>query len=263
VSSRAEPAEVITSASNRRVTAVVRLHRKRGRIARGLTLLEGPNLLREAVIAGAPIRTVFGLPDDAEWQAAAVACGAQWLPVTSEVLRKMSTTPEPQSPVAIVAIPDDPLPEHGSLLTAWGVNDPGNTGTMVRTAAAFGLGFAAGPGTADLWSPKVLRSAAGSHWRARVGIAPDLGALKSDGRVLVATVVTGGEDPSVLGDVPIAALLIGGETHGLPDEIVQGADLRVTIPMPGGTESLNAAMAGAILAYELSRGASGGSPAAD
>jgi len=226
-------------------------------------LLEGPKLLMEAAAARAPIRVVFGLGDDFVSRDTAAAAGAEWVPVTAEVLRKMATTPEPQSPVAVVAIPDDPLPEDGHLLAAWGVSDPGNTGTLIRTAAAFGMSFAAGPSTADLWSPKVLRSAAGGHWRTPLGTATELEALRGAERTLVATVVADGEPPAVLRDLTNAALLIGGEAHGLAEEISAAADLRITIPMPGGTESLNAAMAGAILAYELAGGASIGASAPD
>ncbi|MBU1226481.1 MAG: RNA methyltransferase [Actinobacteria bacterium] len=239
------------------MAAAVRLHRKRGRSASGATLLEGPNLLAEAIAGGASIAMVFGLPDDHRSQEAAAGCGAEWVPVTAAVLRKLATTPEPQSPVAVVAIPDVAVPAGGDLLVAWGVSDPGNTGTLIRTAAAFGMGFVAGPDTADLWSPKVLRSAAGGHWRTPIGVALGLEALRGADRVLVATVVADGDSPGVLRELRRAALLIGGEAHGLPAEIAAAADVRITIPMPGGTESLNAAMAGAILAYELSGGASG------
>lgn len=238
---------------------MVRLHRKRARTESGTTLLEGPHLLAEAVASGAPVRTVFGLEEDRVSREAAESLGAEWVSVTAEVLGKMATTPEPQSPVAVVAITTGPLPESGHLIAAWGVSDPGNTGTLIRTAAAFRMGFAAGPGTADLWSPKVLRSAAGGHWRARVGVAADMGQLRGAGRTLVATVVAGGAPPAALRDVGDVALLIGGEAHGLDAEIAAAADLAVTIPMPGGTESLNAAMAGAILAYELAGGSGAGS----
>ncbi|MCJ7726319.1 MAG: hypothetical protein MUP76_08045, partial [Acidimicrobiia bacterium] len=191
---------MITSLRNPRVTAVVRLHRKRARTESGTTLLEGPHLLAEAVASGAPVQAVFGLEGDLASREAAASAGAEWVPVSAEVLRKMATTPEPQSPVAVVAVGDDPVPDSGHLLAAWGVSDPGNTGTLIRTAAAFGMGFVAGPGTADLWSPKVLRSASGGHWRTRVGVAADLAQLRGAGRKLVATVVAGGASPAVLRD---------------------------------------------------------------
>jgi TrmH family RNA methyltransferase len=175
------------------------------------------------------------------------------VPVVPEVLERLATTEHPQSPVAVATVPESSIPTEGSLLAAWGVADPGNAGTLIRTAAAFGLGFVAGPGTADPWSPKVLRSAAGGHWWTSVGFAADLGHLRGSERVLVATVVSGGADPESLRPHRQVCLLIGGEAAGLPAEVAAAADLRVTIPMPGGTESLNAAIAGGILAYEASR----------
>ena len=242
--------EVISSPRNRRVVGTVRLHRKRGRDATGTGLLEGPKLLAEAAAGGAVIRSIFGLDTDTTSRRLAAEAGAEWLPVTEAVLRRMATTGEPQSPVAVFEIPAAVVPGDGHLLAAWGIADPGNAGTLIRIAAAFGMAFVAGPGTADPWSPKVLRSAAGVHWETTVGTAAHLSDLRGSGRVLVATVVSGGEAPQAIHDHPEVCLLIGGEAAGLPSEIVEAADLQITIPMPGGTESLNAAMAGAILAYE-------------
>jgi len=236
----------------------VRLHRKRGRDATGTGLLEGPNLLAGAVAGGAVIRTVYGLDTDATSRRLTAEAGAEWLPVSVAVLHRLATTAEPQSPVAVFEIPRSKIPAGGHLLAAWGIGDPGNVGTLIRTAAAFGMAFAAGPGTADPWSPKVLRSAAGGHWETTVGAAAHLDDLRGSGRALVATVVSGGAAPQAIHDHPRVCLLIGAEASGLPDRIVESADLRITISMPGGTESMNAAMAGAILAYETVTRPTGG-----
>ncbi len=209
------------------------------------------------------IRSVFGLDSDTTSRRLAAEARAEWLPVTEAVLRRMATTGEPQSPVAVFDIPAPVIPGGGDLLAAWGIADPGNAGTLIRTAAAFGLAFVAGPGTADPWSPKVLRSAAGGHWETTVGTAADLDDLRGSGRALVATVVSGGEAPQAIHAYPEVCLLIGGEAAGLPAGVVEAADLQITIPMPGGTESLNAAMAGAILAYETASRPTGGPSSGD
>ena len=167
--------------------------------------------------------------------------------VTARVLSRIGTTESPQSPIAVLPIPESPPPSGGRVLTAWGVSDPGNVGTLVRVAAAFGYGFMAGPGTSDLWSPKVLRAGSGAHFRTPVAVAADMEAIRDGGRTVVATVARGGAAPGAL--PPDAALVIGSEAHGLPPEVVEGADLRITIPMRAGTESLNAAAAGAIVAF--------------
>lgn len=204
----------------------------------------------EAVDAGAVVLRVFYERGDDDGRAAARRAGADAVAVTPRILAKLSTTGSPQSPIAVIAIPDERLPEDGDVLVVWGVGDPGNVGTLVRTAAAFGMRFAAGPGSADVWSPKVLRAAAGGHFHT---VVAEIGALDELGdRTLVATVPHGGAPPASLPGGPLA-ILVGDEAAGLPDEVVERARFRATVPMPGGAESLNAAVAGAIVMYEAAR----------
>ncbi|MBP1633002.1 MAG: methyltransferase, TrmH family, group 3 [Acidobacteria bacterium] len=231
----------------------VRLQEPRGRAESGRALLEGPNLLAEALSAGVRVEQVFALAEDAVSVGMAAACGAELIVVDDRALRRLATTEHPQSPVAVMVIPPVPPPAPSHLLVAWGVGDPGNVGSLIRCASAFGFGFAAGPGTADPWAPKVLRAAAGGHFRAGVGRAGSLDELRSGGRRLVATVARGGMHPAALPPGPMA-VLVGDEAHGLPADVVEACDLAVTIPMPGGAESLNAAVAGAIVAYEVAAG---------
>ena len=117
----------------------------------------------------------------------------------------------------------------------------------MRSAAAFGLAVLIGPQTCDPWAPKVLRSAAGAHFRLRLGHVEDPSEL---GEHLAATVVEGGVAPADLGPGPWQ-ILIGSEARGLDPSLLGRMSAQVTIPMPGGTESLNAAMAASIIAYEL------------
>jgi TrmH family RNA methyltransferase len=123
---------------------------------------------------------------------------------------------------------------------------------MIRTAAAFGWDFGHASGTADPWSPKVLRAGAGSHFRLTIAPVASLSDLERWGFTAAAAVVSGGRDPALL-DAGRYALLVGAEATGLPPDVIEAASLELTIPMPGGTESLNAAVAAAILAYELSK----------
>lgn len=229
------------------MTAAVRLHRRPGRETEGETLLEGPHLLEAAVSAGVTPKRVFVAAGDSAGKELARRSGGDVLLVDERTLAKLATTTTPQGPVAVIAIPDRSVPAGGRVLVAWGVSDPGNCGTLIRIAAAFGFGYLSGPGSADVWSPKVLRSAAGAHFAVRVGQVTTLDAVRSGGRAVVATVARHGAPPGPLPDA--AAVLVGSEAHGLPDEIVAAADLRVTIPTTGAVESLNAAVAGAIVAY--------------
>lgn len=243
--------EPIHSRHNRAVVEAGRLHRVRDRRLRNATLLEGPHVLSEALAAGIVPERSFALADDPhEWPNVSV--------VTEEVMAKLAGTENPRGPVAVIAIPPDRHPASDEdVMVLWGVGDPGNVGAIIRTCGAFGLGVAIGPGTADPWSPKVLRAGAGAHFRAPVFTVAGFDEL--DGRQLAASVTAGGVAPAGLGDGPWA-VLVGSEPHGLPESVVVAASASVTIPMPGGTESLNAAAAAAILAYELAvRSRAGGS----
>jgi len=233
---------------NRRVAEAARLHRAEERRSRRLTLLEGPHLVEEAVKAGASLAEMFGLSDDSDAAHWARSAEIELVVVGEEALRRLSSTQSPQSPVAVMQIPEGSLDPGRSVLVAWQISDPGNLGTMIRTAAAFGLDVGVTAGSVDPWSPKVLRSAAGGHFQTGIGSIEDLGVLQA---IKVATVLSGGASPRSL-PAGRLALLIGSEAHGLPDHVVAAADVRVTIPMVGKTESLNAAAAAAILAYEVS-----------
>lgn len=239
--------EPIRSPRNRAVVEAGRLHRARERKRLGLTLLEGPNLLDEAVEAGIPLQRVFALPDDPrreEWPQVTI--------VDERVMHRLAPTETPRGPVAVAPIPDWSLPARDRhLLVLWGVSDPGNVGTIIRSAAAFGLGVAISPQCADPWSPKALRAGAGSHFRVpSLSRIEDLHALSH--HRLAATVVSGGEDPARLEAGPWA-LLIGREAQGLDQVLIEEAETSVTIPMPGGTESLNVAAAASILAYAVTK----------
>jgi TrmH family RNA methyltransferase len=233
------------------VVEAIRLHRSRGRTETGTTLIEGPHLFVDAIETGFRIDRVFCLPGDVETRRRAEAAGLETLLVAEKVLGRLATTVHPQSPVAVVPIPTDSVPREGHLMVAWEVSDPGNIGTLIRIAAAFGFGFVSGPGSADPWAPKTLRSGAGAHFRTTIDRVDSLDDLRALERLLVAAVPKGGIHPAGLKPEPDTAVLVGSEADGLPQPLIEAADTRVTIPMPGGTESLNAAVAGAILGYQL------------
>lgn len=239
--------EPVRSPRNPRVARAAGLHRAAERRARGLTLLEGPHLLSEAVAARAAIIEVFGLPDDVEGRRLAGGSGAEWVAVSPEALARIASTEHPRGPVAVLAVPGDAPPTRDALDVF--VTDPGNAGTLIRTAAAFGLDVVFEVGAVDPWAPKVLRAGAGAHFRTTVTRSSDPGV----GRILTRN--RGGVDPGGLGAVLDPgrrwAVVVGTEAGGIPAGVV--GEVAVTIPMPGGTESLNAAVAGAIVAYELSR----------
>ncbi len=159
--------EVITSVRNPAVVAAVKLRRARHRRGERRTLVEGPAAVAEAARAALGLVEVFGVDEAARLLTA--KAGAIYRPVTEHVLSRLAGTESPRGPVAVIDIPEPVIPADRRLLVAWGVSDPGNCGTLLRTAAAFGYGFVTGPASADAWSPKVLRSAAGGHFRTTVG----------------------------------------------------------------------------------------------
>jgi TrmH family RNA methyltransferase len=229
-----------------------RLHRVRERRELGQTLIEGPHLLQEAVNAGADVRTVFTLVDDAVGQDAVRSIGLEPVVVDERALRRLAGTETPRGPIAVVGIPAEDRPESSNLLVSWGVSDPGNVGTMIRVAAAFDWGFGYTEGTADPWSPKVLRAGAGTQFSVRITKLTGIDDVRSSGHSPVATVVGGGEPPESLGEGRWA-VLIGEEASGLPPDVVDSCEREITIAMPGGTESLNAGVAAGILTYALSK----------
>jgi RNA methyltransferase, TrmH family len=129
----------------------------------------------------------------------------------------------------------------------WHVGDPGNVGTLLRAADAFGAGVALSAGCADPTGPKALRASAGAVFRvplARFDEAPSP-RVALDARI--------GEPLPTLELPPRVTFVLGAERDGLPDDVVEACELRATIPQPGEAESLNVAMAGAIALYERER----------
>lgn len=243
--------EPVRSRQNRKVVEAARLLRAR---SGDRTLLQGEKLVREAITSGAVLERLFVLAgsDVTPWSDI-----REVVVVTEPVMQRLAPTGDAWGPVGVLRISETALRAARPVLVATDIADPGNLGTMIRSAAAFGYDVAT-VGGADAWSPKVLRSAAGGHFRTRV-----VGEPPPHDRQTLAAVVDGGHAPSSLRPEPDHALFVGSEAHGLPDEIVDGADLLVTIPMRD-AESLNAAIAASILMYELAVGNSaGGSDARD
>ena len=223
-----------------------RLQRAKERRAARQTLLEGPHLLQAALAAGVVPDVVFiaegGTPP---------AVDTEVIPVSDSVLDAIAPTETPRGPIAVIAVPEpDPLLAERTVVL-WDIATPGNVGTLIRTAAGLGWNVAY-HGGADPWSPKVLRAGAGAHFAVSVSRVDDVGELAAAGLISVATVSAGGVPPGSIDPVQPIALLVGNEAHGLPPVVIDAATTAVTIPMVR-AESLNSAIAGAILMYALGR----------
>jgi RNA methyltransferase, TrmH family len=166
--------------------------------------------------------------------------------VLPELLGEVSTLGHAPRVIGVYRSADLPTGARDVVLALWRVSDPGNVGTLMRTADAFGAGVALSPECADPLGPRALRASAGAVFRVPAIAWEELPAQR------VGLVAHDGEP---LADVPLEpplALLLGAEREGLPDELVAGSR-RAMIPTPGDAESLNVAAAGAIALYELSR----------
>ena len=156
------------SPRNRSVVEAARLHRAHERSRLRETLIEGPALLSEALAAGVIPSMVFALAADVSSQELAEEHQVRLVLVDEAGLDRVAGTKSPRGPVAMIPIPEPSTANSEGLLVSWGVSDPGNVGTMIRTAAAFGWGFGHTTGTADPWAPKVLRAGAGAQFRAPI-----------------------------------------------------------------------------------------------
>jgi len=239
------------------------LLRDRGaRDEHGVFVCEGPRVVAAAIELGAPFEAVF-VGVDATPAATAVADRAveYFIPVRHlgpGVADKLSATTSAQGVFAVVPFRRngvDALAHASLVLVAPHIGDPGNAGTLVRSAAAAGAEvIVLGPGSVDAYNPKTVRASAGACFAVRIveGVpaVEALEALGNAGVRRVGAVATGGTTPESLDLTRASAIVLGHEVHGLAADLP--LDDRVTIPMSS-AESLNVGMAGTVLLFEAAR----------
>jgi len=229
--------------------------------------IEGPNLLEEALRAGLHIHCVF-LAEGAEsmLQTLNLPAETETLLVPSAMLRSALTTETPQPIAALVEPPDwtwahfldghrrAPSLIPPLILVLAGLQDPGNLGTILRSAEAFGAdGVMCLPGTVSAWNPKALRASAGSVFRLPLltaSVEDCFLHLRQAGVKVWTTTVHAAEPADLVNLAGPIALLIGNEGNGVSAELAAKADGALTIPCPGPVESLNASVAASVLLYE-------------
>jgi TrmH family RNA methyltransferase len=243
--------------------------------------IEGEHLLAEALRSGLRLRTVFVRADPARRGVSlhtldrlAIPPAVPIVELTPAVFDSAVETESPQGIAALVEPPRFSLAEafgepdtpdlhaaHAAplVLIAAGLQDPGNFGSLIRSAEAFGAsGVLALPGTVDVWNAKALRASAGSAFRVPVvqeKTSLALAALANH-KIPVLAAVASGHDAIPCSRYDLtqpAAILIGNEGSGLSHDLLDRADARIAIPMRGPVESLNAAVAASILLYEAAR----------
>jgi len=240
--------------------------RRSARLDEGAFVIDGPILLREALRAGVRIDEVFATPSaDSTAVSAATAAGARLHEVTPEVLAQAVDTVTPHGVAAIAGRVEVGLDvamqaaASGPLaLVLVDVADPGNAGTLLRVAEAAGAAAVVFCGSSvDPSNAKCVRASAGALFHVPVASGGEVVAVLEElgqrGVRRAATVVAGGvpyDEVDLTGPV---ALMLGSEAHGLPEVVMAAVDDRLSIPMAGRSESLNVAMAGAVLCFESLR----------
>jgi RNA methyltransferase, TrmH family len=254
---------MLTSLQNPLVKQIRKLHRSAERRQQGLFLLEGSHLIEEACAVGLPLQI---LCYTAAWQAQYPELCARLSQtvdrrelVSPEVLKSIATTINPDGVIAIAPRPDQTtLQFHHLGLVLETIQDPGNLGTMIRTAAAVGVdGLLLSQNCVDRDNPKVLRASAGQWLRLPMAtsadLVGDLTALKAQGLQIIATLP---QATKTYWDIDFrlpSLILMGNEGAGLSPAVAALADQAVTIPLAPGVESLNVAIAAALILYEAKR----------
>lgn len=260
------PPILVTSRTNARVKQLRAAFAGHARLSGGLIAIEGENLLQEALRSGLALKTVFlsERVDPPSW----LPRGIELLVLAEDVFASAVDTQHPQGIAALLVPPRWSIEgadfTNALLLVAGGLQDPGNLGTLIRSAEAFGAtAVLTTQGTVSEWNQKALRASAGSVFRVPVVSldSAELLALKSKGVRFFAAVAPDSDAANGQAILPAAdtdlagvcALMIGNEGAGLSADLLAVADQLITIPTPGRVESLNAAVAGSLLLYEVAR----------
>ena len=239
---------MITSAANPRLKLVRRLASRSQRERLGLFVCEGEDLVQAAIEAGIhPVEVLV----DAE-RAPLLDGLDEAEPVEPRLLAEVSTLGHPSRVIAVFRRADlpqvDPADAPPVGLALWHVGDPGNIGTVIRSSDGLGPAFVAlSPGCGDPTGPKALRASAGAIFRVPLGRFDDAP------RPRVALVAHGGASPHEIELPERVTFVLGAEREGLPDDVVADCELRATIPLEPGAESLNVAVTAAIALYEWRR----------
>ncbi len=240
----------IVSRHNPEIKAVCELHHRKGRKQKQLFIAEGLRIIQTFLEHHHPLVSLYACQEQVSL-AKTLVQENYITRVTEEIMSKMSTATSPSGLLAVFSIPSSPTWDQltsGIILAQ--IADPGNMGTLIRTAAAMNFKTVVVVDGCDPWSPKVVQASAGTIAGIHIFSCSwqELIQHKKSDIPLCALVVSGGKPlQDIIGKQ--ALLIVGNEAQGMPSAWIAQCDERVTIPMPGNTESLNAAVAGSIALY--------------
>lgn len=258
--------------SRARLAALRELQTARGRREQGRFLIDGEKLVRDALAAGAPCVELLAR-DVSPWREAALAASVDVVEISAADAERLSETRTPQGVFAVI---EDRLPDAAAAIAALpremsraggtavvaldAVQDPGNVGAIIRSAAAFGCALALlGAGCADATHPRVTRAATGAWFQLPIARSPDLAAdlaaLRGCGvRIIACSPSRGGQRQDELATAPPATAtvyLFGNEGAGVSDDLAPLIDATISIPINPKVESLNVAVAAGVILSRL------------
>lgn len=255
----------ITSINNPLVKEINSLKTRKGRWAKGVYLVEGSKMITEAIGEGGIIVKLIINSDLVEASETAflisgLEAKTDVIITNGKVFSRLTAMDSPQGVMALVKMKIKTIkefPGKGRFLFLDGLQDPGNCGTIIRSADAFGFnGLIIGPGSVDPFNPKAVQASMGSILRSSLYFthdgASDLENLKAKGYKVASTSMEGSVVLREYEFTDRDIVVIGNEGSGISKEIFEICDQRITIPMPGKAESLNAGVAASLIMYEAS-----------
>jgi len=232
---------------------------RRYRDAEGLAVIEGPRPLRTAIEIGVDLEEVFFRPDQEQIFDSVGTVNANFYEVDARTLDEISDSSSPQGVLAVTKVREtalDVIAGMQRVVVIDSVQDPGNVGAIVRTAAAARFdAVITGPGTADLWSPRAIRASAGTVFALnvvrRVDLESALDLLGAAGHSVLATDSQGEISINDIQVVNRMTLMLGSEAHGVSEAVMAHTDAMIRVPMGPFVESLNVAVAAGIVMYSI------------
>ena len=232
---------------------------RRYRDAEGLAVIEGPRPLRTAIEIGVDLEEVFFRPDQEQIFDSVGTVNANFYEVDARTLDEISDSSSPQGVLAVTKVHEtalDVIAGMQRVVVIDSVQDPGNVGAIVRTAAAARFdAVITGPGTADLWSARAIRASAGTLFALNVARRVDLeSALNLLGAAGHSVLATDSQGEISINDIQVVnrmTLMLGSEAHGVSEAVMAHTDAMIRVPMGPFVESLNVAVAAGIVMYSI------------